>query len=359
MAAWARVLIAVCVLICCVRAATAEGAEFGRTGWRGRVNLRPQDRVGFLRFKKVGSTTVSTYLMNRTAVCINSCAAQGSKTKCVQLSCLYTTNCSSCAELRSPAVANRQFCYPCYHLPIRKLSQQFDMHAHEWRTTHSMELADAPHLHLLVVVRDPYERLLSEFFFIRPACNQRKTELVTWLKQYTPQLQTAICNGDFETFATHPDSHATNGQVRQIVDYEFVTDRPLTAAHLELSLRLLAEASLVLVTDRLLPAGLALLDYTFSAETTTSCDESQHAGRCVLLRGCATLRGCLPRHDRTHELGHSTRSQLEMSDWCTDVCGFSRPIHVNGHFCEQQRRVVSGPKLSLAWAQGRRSATAT
>eukprot|EP00035_Acanthoeca_spectabilis_P014571 m.280628 g.280628 ORF g.280628 m.280628 type:complete len:343 (+) comp16170_c0_seq16:44-1072(+) len=267
MAAWARVLIAVCVLICCVRAATAEGAEFGRTGWRGRVNLRPQDRVGFLRFKKVGSTTVSTYLMNRTAVCINSCAAQGSKTKCVQLSCLYTTNCSSCAELRSPAVANRQFCYPCYHLPIRKLSQQFDMHAHEWRTTHSMELADAPHLHLLVVVRDPYERLLSEFFFIRPACNQRKTELVTWLKQYTPQLQTAICNGDFETFATHPDSHATNGQVRQIVDYEFVTDRPLTAAHLELSLRLLAEASLVLVTDRLLPAGLALLDYTFSAET--------------------------------------------------------------------------------------------
>lgn len=113
MAAWARVLIAVCVLICCVRAATAEGAEFGRTGWRGRVNLRPQDRVGFLRFKKVGSTTVSTYLMNRTAVCINSCAAQGSKTKCVQQSCLYTTNCSSCAELRSPAVANRQFCYPC------------------------------------------------------------------------------------------------------------------------------------------------------------------------------------------------------------------------------------------------------
>jgi hypothetical protein len=31
-------------------------------GWRGRVVLRPQDKLGFLRFKKVGSTTVSTYL---------------------------------------------------------------------------------------------------------------------------------------------------------------------------------------------------------------------------------------------------------------------------------------------------------
>jgi hypothetical protein len=53
--------------------------------------------------------------------------------------------------------------------------------------------------------------------------------------------------------------------VRQIVDREFNTTHALTPSHLELSLRILAEASLVLVTDRLLPAGLALLDYTFSA----------------------------------------------------------------------------------------------
>lgn len=37
---------------------------YGASGWPGPVSLRAQDRVGFLRFRKVGSTLVDSYLHN-------------------------------------------------------------------------------------------------------------------------------------------------------------------------------------------------------------------------------------------------------------------------------------------------------
>ena len=66
------------------------------------------------------------------------------------------------------------------------------------------------------------------------------------------------------------------------MDMEYNTTHALTPSHLETALRLLSESALVLVTDRLLPAGLALLDYTFGQSggnsTSRSARELLNAG---------------------------------------------------------------------------------
>jgi hypothetical protein len=59
-----------------------------------------------------------------------------------------------------------------------------------------------PRLHLLTLVRDPFDRLLSEFFFVRTACDGKDRGMNKWLRLYPLNLQRAICVGDFEAFAT-------------------------------------------------------------------------------------------------------------------------------------------------------------
>ena len=88
---------------------------------RAPVAWRPEDRLGFVRHRKTGSTTLHVYMERQLGLCINQCD-KGAQFKC--LSCVYGTECVG--ELgECPADNSTQACYPCAHLTLPALNTQY------------------------------------------------------------------------------------------------------------------------------------------------------------------------------------------------------------------------------------------
>lgn len=73
------------------------------------------------------------------------------------------------------------------------------------------ELRSPGRLHMMTLLRDPFERLVSWFFYVRPGCSYRHTEEkirravqngfpMDWLMENKPEF---ICRGDFESFVPY------------------------------------------------------------------------------------------------------------------------------------------------------------
>lgn len=257
----------------------------GRWGGGHRLELGPNDRVGFVRFRKVGSTLVHNHLEKRLNMCVSRCASH--KLRCAD--CLYGAGaCGECRDSSSVRRYTHERCYPCSHFEPDWLIKQFRTSSPAAGRARSL-LAMGGRLHLVAVVRDPFERILSEFFFIRPVCDRNRSRttaedaegaepedgvLAAWFDGMPAASRAAVCAGDLLAFATGEANPVVNQQTRQMAglklgygsqfpELEPATDEAgFSALH-----RLRTEFALVLVQERLVPDGLALLDFVFGRST--------------------------------------------------------------------------------------------
>lgn len=72
-------------------------------------------------------------------------------------------------------------------------------------------------LYLITMLRQPIARVLSEFFFVRPACFESVTTglstLHGWLRMYSNETVKHICDGNFEGFLRDSGNSANNRQL--------------------------------------------------------------------------------------------------------------------------------------------------
>jgi hypothetical protein len=87
------------------------------------------------------------------------------------------------------------------------------------------ELQSPGRLHMVTLLRDPFERIVSWFFFVRPGCTYGDTEEeltraaqngipMDWLMENKPEF---ICKGDFESFVPYAkeiEAQSVSGRVR-------------------------------------------------------------------------------------------------------------------------------------------------
>lgn len=139
---------------------------------------------------------------------------------------------------------------------------------------------DQSKLYLITVLRDPVERTLSEFFFVRDACgladsdqHYTKSELDnlrTWLNEYPPLVYRSVCSRVVDEAAVlgfvSPGSPIANRQFKQLLNIEN-DSLPLMVGHAEAAKKALKKFSVVLVQEDLMPNGLALLDFVFGRHT--------------------------------------------------------------------------------------------
>eukprot|EP00039_Didymoeca_costata_P008763 m.115976 g.115976 ORF g.115976 m.115976 type:complete len:390 (+) comp14222_c0_seq2:96-1265(+) len=226
-----------------------------------RVQLRANDYVGFLRFRKVGSTTMHEFMKEETGLCPLASCVSGKDESCDSSTCLYTIDCSCTPNKREP-------CYQCAHVSFRDVYTRYLQTTHRFKKQN--EAKSTSRLFMVTVVRDPFKRLLSEFFFvyngacpsvIRDAPLASDNMMIGWLAGYHPIIQHAICSLDFETFATNKLSWAINNQVRQLVGVK--NHLEVSKRHCKQAISAIGRVHLVLMQDDLMPKGLTLLNYTF------------------------------------------------------------------------------------------------
>jgi len=247
-------------------------------GWTGRLDVRGMDNVGFVRMRKAGTTSVHHHLEQVLQLCVPRCVDR--RTLCHN--CLYGGPDCTCKGPSPRRRYNFEGCYPCNHMSPWTIQENFRAFVAKslsgkstWMPKYTVEQSRQrpPQLHMFTVIRNPFDRLLSEFFFILPACNPPRNgsmqALEVWVKSYPIPVRNALCAGDFETFATHPQSNAANQQTRMLAAKFYTFDQAklkheaLGLKHFQTAIRNLRRMRLVLVQERLFPEGMALLDFTF------------------------------------------------------------------------------------------------
>lgn len=257
-----RFAVFVLVLTCCAVATLADAdppspplsATCCPSLAKEPLQLARRDRVAFVRPRKVASTTVENFLTRTLGLCANMCEPNFGA--CAP--CLYTRNCTmTCVDQRPEY--REGICAGCEHTTTHQLRSYFtrmqlkyvDMAraadadeaaataalqeaeaaveaggsvqerrraasavdaaklALEASTASKKGLHDGGRMHTMALLRDPFDRLVSWYFFTRPTCAYgsgpeaearaaREALPLSWLQlAKRPDL---ICNGDFEQF---------------------------------------------------------------------------------------------------------------------------------------------------------------
>ena len=233
----------------------------GRDEARGRIVLRPQDRVAFVRFPKTGTTMLHHSLFYHTGLCVNQCLRP--EGQCTE--CLYDTACGcNGTRLLHPATAAQTGCYGCGHRSPAKLQR--------WHA--AMGLGNESRLYAFAVVRDPADRVLSEYFYSRGGCVvdgvRRDLRLAGWLKERGPAATAAAC-APVVTAASVLAYASANGtrhlKTRNCMAAQllglFRTE--LSAAQGAAAVAMLQSLDVIIPSERLYPLGIAVMGHVFGA----------------------------------------------------------------------------------------------
>ena len=129
--------------------------------WPGPVVLQSGDRIGFVRNRKVGSTTLAIHMRRHLLLCVSQCDRPDAYCR----TCLYGTRCGICANDTSPNFkftagdANEsaiRSCYPCNHVGPARIRMDFDRSVIKRRP----DTFDGK-LYLVTLLRDPVDRFIS------------------------------------------------------------------------------------------------------------------------------------------------------------------------------------------------------
>eukprot|EP00730_Choanoeca_flexa_P018793 TRINITY_DN9157_c0_g1_i4.p1 TRINITY_DN9157_c0_g1~~TRINITY_DN9157_c0_g1_i4.p1 ORF type:complete len:251 (+),score=10.99 TRINITY_DN9157_c0_g1_i4:34-786(+) len=113
------------------------------------VKWHEQDRLIFMRPRKVGSTSLTDFISHSMNMCANECAPNSGTCS----GCVYTYNCSRC-QLH-PAIRH---CHPCPHDSLVALKQRFGAMATKYRYLGH----PAGRWYGVTVIRDPFTRLVDK-----------------------------------------------------------------------------------------------------------------------------------------------------------------------------------------------------
>lgn len=226
--------------------AAVEGA------WPGKVTLERNDRVGFMRQRKVGSTLVDEYMMKVMDLCVNHCEPNTG----VCQDCMYATECGRC-RYANITLKNYETCYPCPHSSDAVVRKTFS------DIQKIIPQDKQGKLYMVTVMREPFDMLLSYFFYLRSACNStlttpegRKFLPISWLMGRPFVVRNAICSGNFNFFINYPSY--VNTQMQLILGTSTLND-----VRFDKAMEILENTDVVL-DNAYLREGLMLLDYTFS-----------------------------------------------------------------------------------------------
>jgi hypothetical protein len=157
------------------------------------VEWKEDDRIGFLRQRKVASTTMHRFMIK----------AGYHYGECIFQECVYRKGPS---PFSAPCKVNKnEPTYPCGHIGASLVLRNF----YSEKTQRSAVLSagplgpdplalrdlDAGQLHMVTVLRDPTKRVLSEYFY-----TQSMADEMSWAQIHPPEVQALVAQDDFEGF---------------------------------------------------------------------------------------------------------------------------------------------------------------
>lgn len=237
-----------------------------RTGSQMSVpeELRDYDRIGFLRFRKVASTSLHRF-MTKSGFCVGQCEFQA---------CLYRrTLCQDsllCTKSVNPS-------YPCWHLGAPVIHNNFLVEKSKWMLRYAgapssvRNEIDAGQLHMVTILREPNARVVSEFFY-----GQTSDPKMDWNSINPGAIKELVVKGDFDAFVAFGDENpALNRMTLQLLRHRMngVVDWPqeedkqgkpiITNSTVTAAIEWLCTFRLVLLAEYV-PQGLLLFRHVFA-----------------------------------------------------------------------------------------------
>eukprot|EP00049_Salpingoeca_infusionum_P006160 m.101972 g.101972 ORF g.101972 m.101972 type:complete len:324 (-) comp13215_c0_seq3:239-1210(-) len=177
--------------------------------WVKPFQLQRTDRIGFVRPRKVASTTMMSFLTRDLGLCQSHCAPNTG----VCSDCVLSFDCEPCEDLH----VKYKDCVFCPHHALSKARALFS--AQQAKMLHYGE--PLGHFYAVTVIRDPVDKFLSYFFYVKGACPYRGSDEnralamrnqapINWLEALPSNQQEMICTGEIEPFI--PLSHMHNEQ---------------------------------------------------------------------------------------------------------------------------------------------------
>ncbi|EGD81526.1 hypothetical protein PTSG_02245 [Salpingoeca rosetta] len=249
-----RMLVLLSVVVLLV---LAVGVDVCDGAWIEPTILGPDDRIAYIRPRKTGSTSLVSFF-RQAGWCENHCVPGLG----VCAECLYTWDCSRCPEL----MTTYKQCGECSHLMLPLLRSRF---SNVQRALIDRKGYGNGRMYTVMLLRDPVDRLLSFFFFVRAACPYRGSEELAqeaqkkliplpWLINSPEDLQAAICDGDFETFLKLTPVHNEMADLLVGISY---FDPNITSQQCDNALMRLEEMAVVLLNEEM-EDGLHMLKAT-------------------------------------------------------------------------------------------------
>lgn len=130
---------------------------------------------------------------------------------------MFTWKCEDCPEKKTMYA----HCKECNHQSLPAIRTKFS----NIQQRIILSRGFIGNLYTVMLMRDPVERVLSYFFYVRWACHyknepelaQKAGAPLSWLQNRPLEEQNAICDGDFETFVRLTPVHN-----EQAVSYIFL-----------------------------------------------------------------------------------------------------------------------------------------
>eukprot|EP00049_Salpingoeca_infusionum_P006161 m.101976 g.101976 ORF g.101976 m.101976 type:complete len:321 (-) comp13215_c0_seq4:559-1521(-) len=225
--------------------------------WVKPFQLQRTDRIGFVRPRKVASTTMMSFLTRDLGLCQSHCAPNTG----VCSDCVLSFDCEPCEDL----YAKYSGCKFCPHHNLRALRNVFS--AQQAKLAHYGQPVGK--LYTVTVIRDPVDKFLSYFFFVKESCPYNDTSLAVadaahvplpWLRGLPLVQQKMVCSGDIASFA--PLARINNEQSGLLVNRGFRLNAVADEAMCNVSLARLHEFAAVIPYNHL-GAGLVRMKQTF------------------------------------------------------------------------------------------------